>query len=214
VVPIYLKTTTSYVSCELRSTSPTSFLSPRFDYQCRKITPQQANERLNRNQNARETLIHSLVKRLEASDSTLSPFEREVAEKAQEMQQLMYEIQMAPQIMKSMEVVIKKQKQEFRKAAQFEISPENANTPEARKNIALRSGLENQIARQATLMAQFTDVTKYNTNEFYSVNSRLMKLMGVRGVVHDSLVQVGTGIARISKKYTNDARARNIVQSS
>ena len=121
---------------------------------------------------------------------------------------------MAPQIMKSMEVVIKKQKQEFRKAAQFEISPENANTPEARKNIALRSGLENQIARQATLMAQFTDVTKYNTNEFYSVNSRLMKLMGVRGVVHDSLVQVGTGIARISKKYTNDARARNIVQSS
>jgi|GEM_PF-5962101 len=176
------------------------------------LTPQQANDRLAQNQNARESLMKGIMKRLEQGDKNLTPFEKEVAEKALEMQQLMQEIRMAPKVMDAMEQVIKKLKKDFASATRFKITPENANSDEARKNTALRGQLANQIAGQAAHMARYADITSINCNEYRSVNSSLMKLMGVRGYFADAFVQIGTSISRRANTYKTDIIARGIVQ--
>lgn len=176
-----------------------------------KITAQEASRRLSANRNARELIVKSLVERF-TNGEEMTPFEKEVAEKSIQMQQLMREIQMAPKVMTAMEQTIKKLKAEYKKAAGYQITPQNADNPDTRQNVALRSQLSNQIAAQATHMARYADITAINVNEFKSVNSSLMTLIGVRGGFKDMLVQIGTGIRRKAKTYSVDIKARNIAQ--
>lgn len=174
-----------------------------------RITPKQAQERLKRNERARRDIVNSLVEQFK-DGKDLTPFEKEVAEKAMRMQELMIEIQVAPKILGSMEKTIGEMKNKYKEAAQFKITPENADTPEARKNIAIRAGLANQIAAQAAHMAKYSDIVSVNVNEFRSVNSSLMSLIGVRDGFVNMMVQIDTGIRRKVKAHINDATARQI----
>lgn len=176
-----------------------------------KITAKEASERLTANRHARETIVRSLVERFRKGEE-MTPFEKEVAEKSIQMQQLMREIQMAPKVMTAMEATIKKLKAEYTKAAGYQINAQNADSPDTRQNIALRSQLSNQIAAQATHMARYADITSINVNEFKSVNSSLMNLIGVRGTLRNMMVQIGTGIRRKAKTYEVDIKARRIAQ--
>ncbi|QQS44697.1 hypothetical protein IPM65_03835 [Candidatus Roizmanbacteria bacterium] len=176
-----------------------------------KITAKEASERLTANRHARELIVKSLVERFKKGEE-MTPFEKEVAEKSIQMQQLMREIQMAPKVMTAMEQTIKKLKAEYKKASAYQINAENADTPDTRQNVALRAQLSNQIAAQATHMARYADITAINVNEFKSVNSNLMSLIGVRGTLRNVMVQIGTGIRRKAKNYEVDIKARRIAQ--
>lgn len=176
-----------------------------------KITAKEASERLTANSRAREVIVKSLVERFRKGEE-MTPFEKEVAEKSIQMQQLMREIQMAPKIMTAMEQTIKKLKAEYKKASDYQINPQNADSPDTRQNVALRAQLSNQIAAQATHMARYADITAINVNEFKNVNSELMTLIGVRGRLKNALVMIGTGIRRKAKTYEVDIKARRIAQ--
>lgn len=118
---------------------------------------------------------------------------------------------MAPKIMKAMEKTIKELKDEYKKAAQFRINEQNAADPKTQENVALRAKLSNQIAAQAAHIAKYAGITSVNVNEFKSVNSDLMKLIGVRSSFNNILVQIGTGIVRKANTYRRDIDARRIV---
>ncbi|GIV76302.1 MAG: hypothetical protein KatS3mg050_0696 [Litorilinea sp.] len=175
-----------------------------------KITAQDALQKLVNNRHARDILLRSVLEKHQKGKE-LTPYEKVVAEKTLQMQKLMREVQMAPKVMKAMEKTIKGLKDEYKKAAQFRINEQNAADPKTQENVALRAKLSNQIAAQAAHIAKYAGITSVNVNEFKSVNSDLMKLIGVRSSFNNILVQIGTGIVRKANTYRKDIDARRIV---
>lgn len=178
-----------------------------------KLTSLEASNRLTENFTKREKLVKNLVDRLEKNDKKLSPYEREVAETAREMQQRMYEVMAAPKIVKEMEDVLKGLKGKLKDAEKFKINKDNINSEDARANVAERSTLSRQIAAQATHMARYGNIVRTNMREFLTTNSKLMRLVGVRSGLRDMAVQVGVGVMKTIDRYSNDMDARYIART-